>query len=272
MMDRSLLFVPGDRPERIEKAARSGADRVIIDLEDAVAPENKALARKAAGDWFATGREAAVRVNSIHSEWSDEDIGFVAHVRPSFLILPKAEDPDHIAAYAGRVGMNIQIVALIETASGVWNAHAIASLPCVARLAFGSIDFEAETGVANDHEAMLHVRSQLVLASAVARRPPPIDGVTLSVDDTRILDQDISHAYKLGFRGKLCIHPRQVEAVNRGLGWSDGDVSWALRVVAAAEDRPEQGAFQLEGKLVDRPVIERARRILLQRSNPRPNS
>jgi citrate lyase subunit beta/citryl-CoA lyase len=127
--------------------------------------------------------------------------------------------------------------------------------------AFGSIDFQLDTGIDGEAEELLYARSPLVLASRVAGVLPPLDGVTAALDDPDRLADDVHRARRLGFGGKLCIHPRQIEAVNRGFSPSEAEVSWARRVVEAAETAGT-GAFRVDGEMVDRPVLERAQSVL----------
>lgn len=266
MMHRSLLFVPGDRPERFDKAVATGADLVVIDLEDAVAPERKAEARQAANRWLAAGGHAALRVNPPGSAEYSEDCAMAAGRRCVAVMLPKVEAAGHIRRAAADLGAAIPIIALIETASGLWNIGEIAAEPGAARLAFGSVDFEAETGIADDREAMLHVRSRIVLASAAMGKPAPIDGVTRAIGDTLALEADAAHALRIGFRGKLCIHPSQVGPVNAAFSPSAEQVAWAERVLEAAANSDGAGAFRLDGAMIDRPVLLRARAILASTS------
>ena len=124
------------------------------------------------------------------------------------------------------------------------------------------VDFQLDTGIEDEKEGLLYVRSRIVLASAAAKLEPPVDGVTVAIDDTQSLARDVSSARKLGFGAKLCIHPRQVSAVNEGFGPSDEDLLWARSVVDAAARSDGFGAIRLNGKLIDRPVVERAKRML----------
>jgi citrate lyase subunit beta / citryl-CoA lyase len=131
------------------------------------------------------------------------------------------------------------------------------------RLAFGSVDFQLDTGISGDQEELLYARSCLVLASCIAGLLPPVDGVTMALDDLTRLGGDVARTRRLGFRGKLCIHPKQVETINRGFAPTEAERVWARRVLQAAETTGA-GAFRLDGELIDRPVIERARSILAQ--------
>ncbi|MCB1477219.1 MAG: CoA ester lyase [Rhodobiaceae bacterium] len=260
---RSLLFVPGDRPDRFDKAVESGAGLVVLDLEDAVKPEAKDVARRYVGEWLESGGRAAIRVNGIVSPWHDDDMDLVYSPGATAIMLPKAENPSAIESLAATLPKGLSIIALIETALGVWNAAEIATIAQVSRLAFGSVDFCLDSGTGDSREALLYARSRLVLASAMARIAPPVDGVTIRPDDVDQLDSDIAHAHSLGFGGKLCIHPEQVDRVNAGFNPTAESLDWARRVVDAARGQ-SAGAIMLDGELIDRPVIERARRLLDQ--------
>ena len=151
----------------------------------------------------------------------------------------------------------------METALGIWNAGELAQAPLVERLAFGAVDFMLDTGISGEQEELLYARSRLVLASRVASILPPVDGVTMALDDLTRLQEDVVRARRLGFGGKLCIHPKQVETINQGFVSTEAELAWARRVLEAA-DSTGVGALRLDGELIDRPVIERARSILTQ--------
>jgi citrate lyase subunit beta/citryl-CoA lyase len=159
------------------------------------------------------------------------------------------------------------VLPLLETALGVWNARVLAQAPRVERLAFGSVDFQLDTGISGDQEELLYARSRLVLASRIAGLLPPIDGVTMALNDMTRLREDVARARRLGFGGKLCIHPKQVETINRGFAPTESERAWARRVLEAVE-ASGAGALRLDGELIDRPVIERARSILAQAESP----
>lgn len=261
---RSLLFVPGDRPERFGKARGAGADLVVLDLEDAVAPESKAAARANVVGDLRVHPGQVVRINAVGSPGHDEDMAVLAqHAR--MVMLPKAEDARVVAALIGRLPAGVQVVALVETARGIHGAAAIAEVPGVSRLAFGSLDLAAELGVAaDDREAMLVARGALVLASAAAGIAPPLDGVTTSVGDEKVLASDLEYARRMGFGGKLCIHPSQVGPVISAFSPSSAELDWADRVCRAAA-AAGGGAVLLDGAMVDKPVVDRARRVLAAR-------
>ncbi|ORA62974.1 HpcH/HpaI aldolase/citrate lyase family protein [Mycobacteroides franklinii] len=259
---RSLLFVPGDRPERYAKASGSGADAIVIDLEDAVAPHAKDVAREAAKGWLAAGEYAIVRVNGSDTRWHTEDISLVAAYGCP-VMLPKARGSSHISTVSAQLPPGTELIALIETAAGVLAAPEICATAGVARVAFGSIDLAAELGISPEaHESLAYARSALVMSAAAARQAPPLDGVTTALNDEALLVSDAARAARWGFGGKLCIHPRQVSAVNRQFSPSSEDLTWACRVMEASAD----GASVVDGHMVDKPVIERAVRVLEKHS------
>lgn len=258
-IERTLLFVPGDRPERFDKACASGADAVIVDLEDAVAPAAKARARDAIAHWLTPERHVWLRVNAVGTSWFDDDLALARHRGIAGVVLPKAERVDDLHRLDG-----LAVIALIESARGIVNAEAIAAAAGVQRLAFGSIDFQADLGIPGEGDALLAFRSRLVLASRLANLPPPIDGVTVAIDDAARLSADTQRARELGFGGKLCIHPKQVPIVQNGFAPTAAEVAWAERVLAAAE-AAGGAAVAVDGAMVDRPVLLRARAIVEKR-------
>ena len=255
---RSYLFVPGDRSERIAKARASGADAVIVDLEDAVAPANKAAARAAVVNALDAAYPVVLRINGADTEWFDDDAKLAAHPGVAAVMLPKAGSIDAVAALRAASGK--AVLALVETAAGMAGLPALAAAG-VARLAFGSIDFQLDLDIADDDLALLPFRMQLVLASRVANLPPPVDGVTTALDDAERIGADARRARSLGFGGKLCIHPKQVAIVNAAFSPAAAELEWARRVVAAAA-AAGGAAVAVDGKMVDAPVLARARRLL----------
>lgn len=253
----SLLFVPGDRPDRFDKAVASGADLVVVDLEDAVAAPDKERARDAAAAWLARGNRAIVRVNAPETPWSAGDLDMAArHGSP--VMVPKSEDPAVLAQLAARTAGRCKVIALIETALGVENALQVCAVPGVVRAAFGNVDLSTQLGTApDDHTALAYARSRLVVASAAAGIAAPIDGVTTAVRDLGVLAADVDHARRLGFTGKLCIHPAQIPGVVRGFSLSPEEVRWAHTVLGGGDS-----VTTVAGKMVDKPVLLRARRIL----------
>ncbi|RPH67325.1 MAG: CoA ester lyase [Burkholderiales bacterium] len=257
---RSLLFVPGARPDRFDKALAAGADAVVVDLEDAVAPADKARAREAVSAWLAAQHAVIVRINGADTAWFTDDLALAGRPGVAAVMLPKAERAEDLAEVL-RAGARA-VLPLIESAAGMAALPAIAGARGVQRLAFGSIDFQVDLGMRDAHEdELLFFRSQLVLASRLAGLLPPVDGVSTAIDDAERLRDDVLRARRLGFGGKLCIHPRQVAGVNRHFAPSDAERDWAQRVLdAAAASRG--AAVAVDGKMVDKPVILRAQAIL----------
>ncbi|WP_283139379.1 HpcH/HpaI aldolase/citrate lyase family protein [Rhizohabitans arisaemae] len=255
------LFVPGDRPERFCKAAQSGADEVIVDLEDAVASADKERARESAAVWLAGGGAAWVRINGSDTPWHDDDLACLSGLTGlAGLVVPKAEDPAALDRISDAFGGSAALVALVETARGVRDAHRLAEMTPVVRLAFGSIDFALDINAAETDRALLLARSTLVVASRAAGKPAPIDGVTQALGDPRAAAGDAARARALGFGGKLCIHPAQIGAVASAFEPAADQIEWARRVLSQAVG---QGAGTTsDGHFVDKAVIERARQIL----------
>jgi citrate lyase subunit beta/citryl-CoA lyase len=250
---RALLFVPGHRSDRFAKAVDSGADAVILDLEDAVAESDKDSARAAVAEWFSGGGVGFVRINAPGTPWFEADLEVVAKYGCP-VVLPKAEDPEALAA------IDAPLIPIIETATGIESATALCAVKNVARVAFGSVDLATQLGVRHDDEVALgYARSRLVLSSTAAGIAPPLDGVTTDLGDPDVLESDIQHARRLGFGGKLCIHPKQISAVKKGFAPTEEELRWARRVLEAGDS-----VSAVDGQMVDRPVLERARRLLAQ--------
>jgi len=265
----TLLFVPATRPERYAKALASGAGGVIVDLEDAVAPDAKIAAR----DQLAAGLAALepaqrarclVRVNAEGTPWHADDLALVATLVQQGLagaMVPKAESAAALGALAKTLGPRAALVPLLESVAGLDAIDALARAPQVVRLAFGHLDFQLDLDMAceADEAELLPVRLAIVMASRRANLPAPLDGVTTSTDDIARLQTDASRSRRMGFGGKLCIHPGQVPVVRAALEPDAAQREWARRVLEATR---EGGAvFSLDGRMVDAPVIRRAQRI-----------
>ncbi len=251
----TFLFVPGDRPDRFARALASGADVVVCDLEDAVGPAAKDEARDQVAAAAAGGARVAVRVNAVGTPWHDADVAVaVEHGLP--VVLPKA-DLSSVSSLHGR--QEVPMVALVETARGLLDAAGLAALAGVDRLALGHLDLAAELGVDPDvREVVDAARTTLVVASAAAGLVGPVDGVTPQVRDTDRLAADAAHAARLGLRGTLCIHPAQVAVAAAAHLPAGDEVAWAERVLAGAAD----GVALVDGRMVDAPVLARARQVL----------
>ena len=265
---RSLLFVPGNRPERFAKALASGADTVIIDFEDAVAPADKLAARQmleASWDDFSAAERSriALRINAAGTPWHEDDLLFLAGLGVLGVVLPKAESASQLAHAAELLGPSCVLVPLIESVAGLDALDALARSPQVVRLAFGNLDFQADVAMACsiDESELAPVRLGLVLASRRAELPAPIDGVTASLKDAAQLAFDAGRSRRMGFGAKLCIHPSQVAPVNTAFGVAAAELDWAQRVMKAF-DAAGGGVASLDGRMVDAPVMRHAQRLL----------
>ncbi|KQP13112.1 CoA ester lyase [Pseudorhodoferax sp. Leaf267] len=263
---RTYLFVPGTRTERFGKALASGADCVLLDLEDAVAADDKPLAREAIAQWFASAAPAdrarvAVRINDAGSPYFCDDLRALQACGCTQLVLPKAEEPSQIAAVA-KVIPGAQVLALIESARGVANVDAVAATPGVTRLLFGTLDFALDLNIdiADDASGLAYAASRIAIASRVAGLPAPVAGVTPQFDERVRLLADLAQSRRLGFGAKLCIHPSQVAPIHAALRPSEQSLDWARRVLVA--DAASPGAARLDGRMVDRPVVLQAQRTL----------
>lgn len=262
---RTYLFVPGTRPERFGKALASGADAVVLDLEDAVASDDKALARNAIADWFRTASadeqsRAVVRINDAASPWFDDDLAALRNSGGRSVLLPKAESAQQVAATLAALP-GASVLALIESARGVAGVDTVAAAG-VSRLVFGTLDFALDLGIEieDDASGLAYAAGRIAIASRVAGLPAPVAGVTPQLDDRKRLLDDLASARALGFGAKLCIHPSQVEPIHSALRPSAGALAWAQRVLAADAGSP--GAARLDGRMVDRPVVLQAQRTL----------
>lgn len=265
---RSFLFVPGDRADRFDKAVASGAHAVILDLEDAVAGERKSFAREAVAIWAseiarAKGAQVVVRINALGTSEHEDDLRCVAQLPASVgLMLAKAEPCGVSELALDRIPAR-SVIALVETVAGILGLRLIAGAPGVSRIAFGNVDFALDAGMtpAEDQMELAAVRSALVLESRFSGLLPPIDGVLLETIDVARITAHAHRAKRTGFGAKLCIHPEQVAAVNLAFAPSQAELDGARRVVAAF--RTSNGAaVALDGKMIDAPVVETARKLL----------
>jgi citrate lyase subunit beta/citryl-CoA lyase len=258
----SYLFVPGNRPERFDKARAAGAGAVIVDLEDAVPAQSKDLARDMVRDALDAARPVWVRVNSADTPWFERDVNALAgHGGIAGIVLPKAEDTAQTGAVLARAHAGLQLIPLIETALGFARRDALCAAPRVQRVAFGTLDFQVDTGIEGEAEELDMFRSALVLASRLAGIAAPVDGVTTVIDDAAQIEAHARRGRSFGFGAKLCIHPRQLDAVHRAYAWTAAEQDWARRVLDAVATS-QGAAVAVDGKMVDLPVILKARRIL----------
>lgn len=267
----SLLFVPGDRPERLAKALASGAGGVIVDWEDAVAPADKAAAREQLAQAWpnldpAERARLAVRINAAGTPWHAGDLAALRGLAAQGLqavVPPKAESAAALAPVAAALGQGGALLPLIESAAGLDALRELAAAPQVLRLVFGHLDFQADLGLAcgPDEEELVPVRLQLVLASRRAGLAPPVDGVSTEIRDLARVRAHAARALRGGLGAKLCIHPAQVAAVHAAFAPSPEQADWAQRVLAGFE-AARGGVFSVDGRMVDAPVVKLARQLL----------
>ncbi|MEO6826867.1 MAG: CoA ester lyase [Microbacteriaceae bacterium] len=266
---QSWLFVPGDHPDKFPKAARSGAHVVILDLEDAVAAAMKSSARQSVAAWISSAMSGdqlvAVRMNPAGTEDADADLRMLraahdATHRSPALLVPKAENTPSLSALLAKLPSGSSVIPIIESAAGLLAAYEIARLAAVRRLAFGSIDFALDLDMSETADNLRYARSHLVTVSRAAGLAAPIDGVTRNFTDVRLTTADARDSRQSGFGGKLCIHPRQVQAVNDAFAYTSEESDWAQGILSAVAADPS-GSLGVDGEMVDAPVIARAQRI-----------
>ena len=264
---RSLLFAPGDDERKLRRALESGADAIVADLEDAVAPSAKEAARELTRRVLSEPPGAAarlVRVNAFGTPWFEADVELVGELGADAVVLPKAtpEAADALAA-AGR-----PVIAIVETAAGVRLAFETASRPHVFALALGAVDLGAQLGLQTREDGLeIHyARSKLVIDSAAAGIRAPIDVVHVTIDDLAGLARQAELARSLGLGGKAAIHPAHVATINEVFTPSATELDWARRVLDAARSASAggRGVINLDGSMVDAAVVLRAQRIVAE--------
>ena len=276
MARRSLLFSPGDQPDLMRKAPDSGADVVAFDLEDAVAPGEKAAAREAVNEVltdpeFDPPCEVCVRINAVHPdrEAAANDLKAVLAGEPRIdsVMLPKAERAADIRVLDDMLAArraDLPVLALCESAAGVLHAESIAAAEPVAAVAFGAEDLAADTGASRTREGteVLHARERVVLAAAAAG-VDAIDTVFTDIGESEALADDTGFALELGYDGKMCIHPAQVSVVNDAFTPADDRIEWAHRVLTAAAEAEADGVgvFRVDDEMIDAPLIARAEQV-----------
>ena len=273
MPTRSWLFTPATRPDRFPNAAANGADVLIIDLEDSVAPADKTSARTTALDfvprlaWRPGSAEpsliCALRINGIDTRAGLADLYTLlgGAADPTYLVVPKIDSPGHLQILdrllAG-AGKSARLVAQIESAQGLAQAESIAAAtPRLAGLMFGTADMAADLGADLSWNSLLYARSRLVAAAAL-RGLFAIDAPFFSIKDTPRLVQETANAVALGFSGKCAIHPSQLAVINAALVPSGSEISHARAVL----EENNKGVGVVNGIMVDEAVARRARRVL----------
>ncbi|MCF8110034.1 MAG: CoA ester lyase [Desulfobacteraceae bacterium] len=280
---RSALFVPGNRPDRVDKAVATAADLIIIDLEDAVPVAEKIKVRPVVEAKIKehVHRKLMVRVNGFDTDLTEGDLGSIVCSGLDSIMLPKvekAEDVKHMAeliqaaeAAAGIKQGSIGLVVLVETALGVENTFEIASAktepPRLRTIAFGSADFCLDMGVqlSKTGEELAYPRAKIAIGCRAAEIAPPLDSpFMLDLKDREAFEADVRRGKSLGFGGKLCIHPNQVDFCNFVFSPTQEEITFARKVIDAYEkaEKSGQAAIQMDGKFIDYPVIAQARKIL----------
>lgn len=264
---RTFLFVPGNRPERFLKAAQSGSDAVILDLEDSVPLHGKSAARELITEqWpalMATGVMIVVRTNSPETDIGKEDLRALATLRGLHAVMiPKCESKKTLEYVSHAIPL-ASILPIIESAAGFIALDEIAAAKNVSRLVVGHIDFLADTGMqcADDQRELDTLRFSVAMYTRKFDLSPAIDGVTVSVDDAVHIRNDTLRSVRFGFGGKLCINPKQVDIVHQAFAPSSQELYWAKRVLAANSES-KGAAVQLDGKMVDLPVVLQAQRLI----------
>lgn len=280
---RTALFVPGNRPDRVDKAFHSGADVVIVDMEDAVPLAQKEETRSKVREKVIAqgGRRIIVRVNALESGFCQGDLDEVTVKELGCLMLPKVESPDHIREINHRLlllekerGLKpgaVSVIPLIESARAVQDIFAILSEKTdparILTVAFGAADYSLDLGIEISTEGveLYYPRARIAVACRAAGIAPPLDTpFMIDLKDTEGLKADAMRAKQLGFQGKLCIHPNQIQPCQAIFSPSKEEILHAQRVIQAFEEAEAGGvaAIQLDGKFIDYPVVERARRTL----------
>jgi citrate lyase subunit beta/citryl-CoA lyase len=265
---RSLLFVPGDRPDRFAKAASSSADALILDLEDSLTPDRKQAGREAVTDYLKQPRSLPLIVR-IDPEHQDEDLAAILPHRPDAIMLPKAEGAASVAALALKLG-GIKILPIAtETARAVFQLGTYSDVSAhLIGLTWGAEDLPAAIGAATSREAdgrftaPYEILRAFTLFAAHAANTAAIETVYPDFRDEAGLVAYAGRAKREGFTGMMAIHPAQVPIINAAFTPSAADLAWAKAVVAAFAANPGAGALQLQGRMIDAPHLKAAQRLL----------
>ncbi|WP_340101370.1 CoA ester lyase [Salinibaculum salinum] len=272
MPRRSVLFTPGDQPEKLRSAPGSGADVVVFDLEDGVAPAEKDRARSVVNEVLHDidpDCEVCVRVNPTGIA-ADDDLGAVLAGDPRLdsVMLPKVSDADDVETLRRLLDehdADVPVLALVESAAGVLHAEAIAAADAVDALLFGAEDYAADVGATRTAKGteVIYAR-QRVVAAASAAGVDAIDTLNTDFEDTDGLRRDTERGMEMGYDGKMVIHPRQVTVVNDAFTPSEDRIAWAERVLAARDeaDTEGRGVFTVDGEMIDAPLVAQAERIV----------
>lgn len=253
------LFVPGNRPERFAKAAASGADAIILDLEDAVAAQSRPVARASIAARGALPVPVIVRVNPGTTPDFEADLECLRTCPPEAVMLAKCEGEEALARIRQLLGENVALLALVETVKGMAQLESFLTAPGVTQAVFGSLDYAGDLGCEPTWGPLQAARAQLVFASRLAGLHPPLDGVSVNTQDAALVEAETRKAREWGFGGKFAIHPAQIAPIFSAFLPTSDELAWARKVVAAS---PNGGAVSLDGRMIDKPVIDKARRTL----------
>jgi citrate lyase subunit beta/citryl-CoA lyase len=272
MSRRSVMFSPGDRPDLMRKAPSTGADTVVFDLEDAVAPARKGEAREAVADVlsdpaFDPDAEVCVRVNPGDVAATDFDVLLDDEHRLDAVMVPKVSGLDDVVRIEERItqaGFDLPVLALVESAAGVLNASSIATASATDALVFGAEDLAADMGATRTDEGteVLYAREHVVLAASAAG-VDAIDTVYTDFEDTDGLREATEFALTLGYDGKMAIHPAQVDVINEAFTPDEERIEWARAVLTAREEAEAdgRGVFRVDDEMIDAPLIAQAERV-----------
>lgn len=281
-MTRSLLFVPGDSPRKFERAAAGDADALVLDLEDSVLPEAKAAARGMVREMLAKGapgKQLWVRVNPLDTDWTEADLAAVIAGRPFGVFLPKSrggEDVKRLAALLDRHEATAGVAAggtrilpiATELGAAMFGLGTYAgSSPRLWGLTWGAEDLAADLGtvvnrVGDRYTEPFRVARSFCLFGAAAAGVRAIDTVCIDLENDAVVAAESLEARRDGFTGKMAIHPKHVSAINAAFIPSPAEREWARKIVAAFDANPNLGTFRLEGRMIDRPHLRAARRVL----------
>ncbi len=261
---KTVLFTPGNRPERIQKALEAGvADVVVADLEDAIAPGDKIEARIAVRNALlavpTSKARRAVRINPWPGSLAQDDLEVVLAAKPDLVVVPKAESVDHIDSLRAALPPGIGLLLILESAKGILNAQALAACDGVEAIAFGAEDLAADAGMrrSESNQEVQVPRSMVALAAAASGRMA-IDMITADFRDEARTRREAQEARSLGYVGKMCLHPAQVAVVADAFEPTPDEVAWARKVIEADDG----GVVVVDGKMIDAPLVAQARRIL----------
>ena len=266
---RSALYLPASNAKALAKARELPCDVVILDLEDAVAPDAKAGARQQAVEAVAAGgfgtRELIVRVNALSSEWGADDLAALRGTHADAVLVPKLDRASDVAAYADALGGNTPLWAMIETAAAMFRLEEIATAPRMAAFVMGTNDLAKELGSkpGPGREPFLGMLAMSIAAARIGGLAI-LDGVFNDIDDLDAFERQCAQAVEYGFDGKTLIHPRQIDPCNRAFTPGDEEIAWARRIeeVFKQPENADKGAIRLDGRMIERLHLEQARKAL----------